>query len=44
MGGGKQKISEMFKTDTIELRGAHLKLDDLNGKQVLLYIQYSTCH
>ena len=27
----------------IELRGAHLKLDYYNGKQVLLYIQYATC-
>lgn len=28
----------------IELRGAHLKLDYYNGKQVLLCIQYTTCH
>ena len=28
----------------IELRGAHLNLDYYNGKQVLLWIQYGTCH
>ena len=28
----------------IELRGAHLKLVHYNGKQVLLCIQYATCH
>ena len=28
----------------IELRGAHLKFDYYNGKQVLLCIQYATCH
>ncbi len=28
----------------IELRGAHLKLDYYNGKQVLLCIQCATCH
>ena len=28
----------------IELRGAHLKLDYYNGEQLLLCIQYATCH
>ena len=28
----------------IELRGAHLKLVYCNGKQLLLCIQYATCH
>jgi hypothetical protein len=28
----------------IELRGAHLKLVNYNGKHVLLCIQHATCH
>ena len=52
----RQEMQEVCKTQDardervekrsceIELRGPHLKLDYYNGKQVLLYIQYDTCH